>query len=528
MSERHIIIGLIASTEFFKKIRNHFDTNLLESDTARTLSKWCLEYYDEYKEAPGRHIEALYYKKVEEGNIDKEIAEEIEEDILPDLSEELEEMDFNVDALYKETITYINARRLTVTGEQINALINEGKGSLDDRVEQASLLLERYKQKTHLKEEALDLSKEESIDKVRAAFGKAADPVLFFAKELGEFWNCQMVPGGLIGLLAPEKRGKTFLLLEFAERALRNHKNVAFFQAGDMNEADQIKRIGIYSLRRNTEEKYCKAHLEAVRDCIRNQRNECNKKERECDYGIFEDMKEDEILKFDYIKLRQEFENNPDYEPCCHCKEYKTHKLGVPWFKRVEEVQPITADEVVQVFRKKYIGKKNGFKLSTHANGTLSVTDMERIMDKWEVDDGFVPDVILVDYADLLAPSGHTEFRHQQNQIWKDLRRLSQTKRGGKLPLLIVPTQADAQAYDVHTLKLSNFSEDKRKYAHVTAMYGLNQDPKGREKGLGLLRINELIIRQGAFSIGNEVTVTQNLNQGRPVKQSYFNYKSKY
>ena len=52
-------------------------------------------------------------------------------------------------------------------------------------------------------------------------------------------------------------------------------------------------------------------------------------------------------------------------------------------------------------------------------------------------------------------------------------------------------------------------------------MYGLNQSKDGREKQLGIMRINEIIIREGDFSDKNEVTVLQNLRKGRPFLQSY-------
>jgi len=88
--------------------------------------------------------------------------------------------------------------------------------------------------------------------------------------------------------------------------------------------------------------------------------------------------------------------------------------------------------------------------------------------------------------------------------------------------LLITATQADADAYKQNTLRLSNFSEDKRKYAHVTAFYGLNQDSGGREKNLGLMRINELILREDKFDMNRQVTVMQALNIGRPIITSYW------
>jgi hypothetical protein len=87
---------------------------------------------------------------------------------------------------------------------------------------------------------------------------------------------------------------------------------------------------------------------------------------------------------------------------------------------------------------------------------------------------------------------------------------------------VVTATQADAKSYDQDRLKLANFSEDKRKYAHVTAMYGLNQDKDDREKKIGIMRINEIVIREGEFSATNEVYVLQNLRRGQPHLGSYW------
>ena len=83
-------------------------------------------------------------------------------------------------------------------------------------------------------------------------------------------------------------------------------------------------------------------------------------------------------------------------------------------------------------------------------------------------------------------------------------------------------TQSDAASYEQYRLKMKNFSEDKRKYAHVSSMYGLNQDPKDREKEIGVMRINEIVIREGAFKNTNEVVVLQNLKRGRPYLGSFW------
>ena len=109
------------------------------------------------------------------------------------------------------------------------------------------------------------------------------------------------------------------------------------------------------------------------------------------------------------------------------------------------------------------------------------------------------------------------EERHRQNKIWKQLRSLSQERHC----LVVTATQADAKSYESGLLHMKNFSEDKRKYGHVTAMYGLNQDKDGREKNIGLMRINEIVLREGDYNTSKTVTVLQNLRRGRPFLGSF-------
>ena len=184
----------------------------------------------------------------------------------------------------------------------------------------------------------------------------------------------------------------------------------------------------------------------------------------------------------------------------------------------VDTGNPLTVKEAQDAVEAFFINNKRRFKLSSHANGTLSIKQIKALLDIWEKQDDFVPDVIVIDYADLLVAEGRVEFRHQQNEIWKGMRNLSQERHC----LVLTATQADANSYEQNRLKLKNFSEDKRKYAHVTACYGLNQDTKDREKKIGIMRINEIVIREGDFSNSSEVTVLQKLERGRPFLSSYW------
>jgi archaellum biogenesis ATPase FlaH len=512
--ERRVVIGLIISVDYLRQIQGIWNPQFLQDPSAKRIAGWCWEYFSKYHKAPGKEIEAIFDQKRQEG-LPKEMAEEIGEDILPGLSEEYEQAEtFNLDYLIDQTHKFFIERHLTLHQEKVQELVDEGK--LTEANQMASTFLP-LATATSI---GLDLSKPTSLQRVKMAFDTTRQSIIKFPRQLGEFWNNQLVRGAFIALMAIEKRGKTFWLLEFAMQAHRQRAKVAFFQAGDMTEAQQIKRICVYLTQKSDLKKYAGKMWEPVRDCVYNQIDDCDRKERECDFGIFkgmtpEHLREGNILLEDLI---EEHKNNPDYKCCYNCDQYESSHWGVPWIKEIDVKDPLTLEEAEKAWKEFFIKSKKTFKLATHANGTLSVDQIKIILNQWEKQDDFVPDVIIIDYADLLTTETKMEFRQQQNEIWKGLRNLSQENHC----LVITATQADAKSYDQNRLKMNNFSEDKRKYAHVTAMWGLNQDTKDREKKIGLMRINEIVIREGDFSNGNEIIVLQNLRRGRPFIGSYW------
>ncbi|HPC25217.1 MAG TPA: hypothetical protein PLQ59_06875, partial [Fervidobacterium sp.] len=133
MIERKILIGLITSTEFLKKVKPIWNISLLESVTAKRLATWIWEYFDKYNEAPGKGIEAIYLSKVRDNKIPKDIAEEIEQDILPSLSKEFVKEGVDTQFLFDETEKYFNERHLRLLSQTIEGLVGEGK--TEDAVE---------------------------------------------------------------------------------------------------------------------------------------------------------------------------------------------------------------------------------------------------------------------------------------------------------------------------------------------------------------------------------------------------------
>jgi hypothetical protein len=514
MIERQIIIGAIVSTDYLNQIRDIWNVQYFESVTAKRLARWVWQFYTKYNKAPGKHIETIFYDKVKTEKLNPTVADEIENEILPSLSKQYEENDLNLDYLIEATKKHFKQRSLTIFKDSIQSALDKNDLILAEQI------ASEYKTLNVTPTFALTLSDPITLDRVDKAFNNDSIPIITYPSTLGDFWNDQLVRGGFVSLLASEKRGKSWWLLDLALRACKQKRKVAFFQAGDMSESAQLRRICIYLAQKSNLERYCGIMYEPVCDCVLNQINSCKREERTCSFGVFPSKTFAEV-KYDISMsdLISAYEKEPDYEPCTMCDEYKTRHLGTPWLDKVEVKNPLNAEEAKKVISDFFIKYSRQFKLSTHPMHTLSVRDINGILDIWERQENFVPDVIIIDYADILAPEGNDkDFRHSQNKIWMGLRNLSQT-RGN--PLVITATQADAASYEKNSLKMTNFSEDKRKYSHVTFMAGLNQDPKDREKKIGIMRLNAIVAREGEFYTSNEVTVLQNLKRGRPFIGSY-------
>lgn len=512
--ERHILIGLITSTEYLHEIHRQWNPKFIRSDTAKIIAEWCLEYYQKYQKAPSQDIEGIYFEKLRKGDIKKELGEEIEEDILPDLSEEYERAEkFNTQYLLDRTREYFSERNMEIYADEIQDYLDAGD------IEGAEKIASKYNPVITQTASDLDLSDKDSLTRIQKAFGEKTQPILELPGAVGEFMNPQLTRDALVAFLAPEKRGKSFLMLDLARRGARQRLNVAFFQAGDMSESQQIRRLGIHLAKRSDMPQYTGKIYEPLKDCVKNQTDTCDLKIRERHIGLEGEhapLSENEARELTFAQLRELHKENPDYRACHNCREYRSKRWGVPWLDHINIGSPLQVNEAVKIFDEYFVQNKRSFRLSTHANGTLSITKMNAILDQW-YKEGFVPDLIAVDYADLLEDDAQ-DFRQKQNNIWKGLRSLSQERHS----LVITATQADAKSYESGLLKLSNFSEDKRKYAHVTAFYGLNQDPGGREKEIGILRINELLVRENPNEYHRDVTVLQNLKRGQPILTSYW------
>jgi len=454
--EKQIIIALITCKEFLAQASLIVDPADIDVPHIHRIVTWCLEHYAKYGTAPGTDIETTF-SAWEETAKDKQLKAEADAiaDLLEHLSDISEDSFNNIPYLLDQLRAYIEGKKLQKLQDDLDFALSTG------HQEDAARAILGFR--------PVEITSGTGLDPLRdkeawmRAFSEVSDPLIEFPGDAGTFLNHALTRDSLIGIQGPEKRGKTFWCIEFVMQALKNRRKVAFFQVGDLSEHQVLIRLGMYIARRPSLKKYC--------GTIRVPRR------------IIPPRQADEEV---------EVEREP--------REFR---------RRLTPAGCIRACE--KFFRTNGISGKNAYlKVSIHANSSINVRGIAGMLDIWEMVEGFIPDVIVIDYADILAPEdARLEPRERINETWKALRRLSQERKC----LVIAPTQANADSYDKFTQSMKNFSEDKRKLAHVTGMLGLNQTPEEKEKNL--MRLNWIVLRESPFNHNHCLWVGQCLPIGR-------------
>lgn len=261
-----------------------------------------------------------------------------------------------------------------------------------------------------------------------------------------------------IAFLAPIKRGKTWHLMYSAECALQAGLKVVYFSC-EMSQEKMIKRFW------------------------RGLSGQCDVDEEGIDFPYFEENGQGKFI----IK-------------------HKTINRKAVSFSDVSKKQ--------KVMQKLFRG--GDIRLFAVPTDSMTVRQMEMKLEDL-IYDGYIPDVIVIDYADILAKNEEdrgNDYRNQLDGIWKRLRGLAQ-----KLNVAIITASQSTRDTINKDVKASDVAEDMRKLAHVTAMVSLNQTPE--EKQQNIMRVKQLIVREEGSEF-KEAICLQSLKISCPVLDSKF------
>ncbi len=510
-TERYLITSLIVSEGVCRFLHKMYKKEFFQTKVTQEIAQWCFDFFEQYDTAPQQEIDTIYEIKVKSGKISPDLEEELS-NFLSSLAEEYDSwQNLNVQYYIDLGIAYFKKRSFVLLGEQLRLAAEEG--SIEDA---ESIYSEFSKIRTQLSESRYILSEEGINTYYQSILNKP--PILFeMPGALGKLIG-PIERESFIGILGREKVGKTYTLMMFAIAAARQGLNVAVIETGDLTQ-DQIgTRLYSYYARKPVREKHLNPHhMTPVLDCLYNQTGTCKEIDSEL---IVVDRDENGRYKFCVdIKDRDIL---LEHQRCIECWKDRDYRYDTKRFKGSIwwEEYPLTSvwhhgelKSIIKKFNKRFKGKIVTEAFPMHS---VKASDIRDWCINKQRDEGFIPDVLIVDYPDILAPERNTEYRHQENEKWMILRGISQEFYN----CVIVVTQADAKSYNTDTLQLSNYSEDKRKYAHTTHFYGVNKTKV--EEELGCIRFNTLLLREDAIKIVNQVTVLQDLTIAHPNKASFF------
>ena len=454
--ERRILIAMLVDATVLGRIAARWPPQggLFASQWANTVAGWAVGYHGRYGRAPGPHVRGLFeHWATKHAEVDKKVTETVER-FLAGLSEEYEaeKEAINPQYIIDAAGRHFETVRLHALATGLEADLAAGDAeAAQQRIDDSH---------------RLELGGGAGIDilsdteAVRAAFETHATPLVTYPGALGELFGRRLCRGGFVAYEGPEKRGKTYWLLDLAWRAMLQRRRVAFFEVGDLSEADVIMRFAERATKRPQ--------------------------------------------KPDTDPVRVPTAITWDGEGIAECTyKVRTFTDELDWRTAVKAFRRVAISQVRS--------EESYLRLSIHPADSVTVLDIRATVAQW-AKAGWVADVIIIDYADILAaPPGLKDSRDQINKTWMQLRAMATEFHN----LVATATQTDAQSYDAHTIGLRHFSNDKRKRAHVTASFGLNATAD--EKAAGITRVNCLIARQGKYRADISVHCGGSLAIANPV-----------
>jgi replicative DNA helicase len=231
--ERQIITGMIVSDEFLQGVVPIYQQDCLRIPFAKTIARWCLEYFNQYQIAPGKHIEDIF--KDQKNNIPDPDEAEMLETFLSDISKEYVDGEaFNAGYILDKTEKHFRELSLKNLTKEIQ------KTLIGDRIEEAEALVKGYTRIARIQTKGVDPITDSKI--IAAALDDNSGDKLFSLPGILGDTIGMLERGWLFSFVGASGTGKTWWLMLTALRALFAGLNVVFISM-EMSEKQMTRRI---------------------------------------------------------------------------------------------------------------------------------------------------------------------------------------------------------------------------------------------------------------------------------------------
>jgi len=446
--ERDIVIGLIVSDQFIKEVLPLLKPEYFALPYSRTVAKWCTDFYNNYSKAPDKEIMSVFESKKVEIR-DQSVIETIEI-FLTKLSDRFEAQEsFNVGYNVDRALNYFKERSIDLMIERVKV------AKLSGDLNRAEAEISGFKKIAKGFSNAIEVW-EDTEACLRAVRDDDKNDILFpFPGELGNFIR-PLKRQEFAAVLSPSGRGKTWFLNEIAFSASLEKLNVVYYSF-EMTEQQTLQRF----YQRIT--------------------GQLEPSHKEDDDG-------EEIII-------PSFDVNFDITKKINLKkEYRKRITARTVMRQMASIQ-------------RMVGGKR-FKLICEPSGSMSVDDLNTSLDNLESTEDFIPDVILIDYADIMKHKSGGEKRFQLDETWMGLRAISQARNC----CVFTVSHTNKTTFD-RDIKQGDYSEASVKSNHLTLAIALNQNDEDRDNSA--VRLSIMKDRFKKFNPKHEIMLLQCLDIGQ-------------
>lgn len=458
--ERMIATAAILDQHVLAHIADKWEKEgLLRSSWANWVVNQCVRYFKKYGKPPAKAIRGIFSSWASNGAADKDAVKLVEK-FLEGLSDEYQQAQKEINSEYVVDLAseHINTVRLERLAESIQGDIDRGKA------EEAVKKVQGFAKLELGSRGLVNVLKDKSV--MREALTESVESLIKYPGALGKFFGDSLARDQLVAFEAMDKAGKSFWLIDIACRAMEQRRKVLMFQCGDLSRSQIMRRLMT---------RFAGRPLRATGK---------------------------EPIKIPTSITRIADELDIGYEK-------RRYKSGL--------TTKLTWQACQQIMAKKIKSQDDYFYLSCHYTDTLSMNGINAEVDDLERKTGWVPDVVIIDYADILAPiDGRVEHIHQINKTWMAMRGLAMKRHC----LVVTATQSSSMGYTVKLLSRRTFSGSKTKNAHASTIIGINvtDDEMDRQ----YCRLNKIFSREEKANSSRPLYVAGCLALARPAIKSTF------
>lgn len=430
LDEKDFVTSLIMSDKCCQVLIPYIELSFFDIDYTRIVVSWVMEYYKKFKTSPKNDISSMYRIHCDE--IQDEALKELVLNYIQELGKNEVQIN-NEDYLLDKSKDFIDYKALKIYTDELQACLNTRS------MDKARKVQQKYKKISTVELNECDLMDLNDRSIIEEAIQKEEEVLFTLPGAMNDVFG-NIHRNDYISILAPPKRGKSWLLQKIAIEALKQRLNVVFVSM-EMTREEVVQRLW-------------KALWGAESGLVKE--------------GVYE------ASRF--------------VEDTSEKGKYRLELVDVNVKDRTKSVQ--TLQKKLRT-NNNYMGHLKVIAYPAFGESVQGITNRVEEL----AENGFVADLLVIDYQDITMPiGGGSEVRNQLDLISKHLRGFSMKFHCAT----ITASQTNRTGLSSSVVTGESIAEDFRKLAHCTAMVSMEQTPKMRKNHL--MRLRNIAMRNGESS----------------------------